>query len=70
LRFRRHLPLLALFLPVRLAAQVCWRLASRAAPEPLEAVRERLHDAPVVREHELRSAIQLSTRMVRYAAAS
>jgi MerR family transcriptional regulator, light-induced transcriptional regulator len=55
---------------VRLAAQVCWRLASRAAPEPLEAVRERLHDAPVVREHELRSAIQLSTRMVRYAAAS
>ena len=59
-RSRRH--------AVRLAAQVCWRLASQAAPEPLADLRERLHDAPVAREHELRSAIQLSTRMVRYAA--
>jgi MerR family transcriptional regulator, light-induced transcriptional regulator len=52
---------------VRLAAQVCWRLASQAAPEPLADLRERLFDAPVTREHELRSAVQLSTRMVRYA---
>jgi MerR family transcriptional regulator, light-induced transcriptional regulator len=52
---------------VRLAAQVCWRLASQAAPELLADLGDRLHDAPVPREHELRSAIQLSTRMVRYA---
>jgi MerR family transcriptional regulator, light-induced transcriptional regulator len=55
---------------VRLAAQVCWRLASQSAPEPLAELRERLFDAPVTREHELRSAVQLSTRMVRYATAS
>jgi DNA-binding transcriptional MerR regulator len=55
---------------VRLAAQVCWRLASQAAPEPLADLRERLYDAPIAREHELRSATQLSTRMVRYAVAS
>lgn len=55
---------------VRLAAQVCWRLASQAAPELLADLRERLYDAPVAREHELRSAIQLSTRMVRYGVAS
>jgi len=54
---------------VRLAAQVCWRLASKAAPGPLADLRERLYDAPVAREHELRSAIELSTRMVRYATA-
>ena len=53
---------------VRLAAQVCWELASRAAPDLAVDLRARLHDAPVTREHELRSAIQLSTRMVRYAA--
>ena len=55
---------------VRLAAQVCWRLASQAAPELLADLRERLYDAPVSREHELRSATQLSTRMVRYATES
>jgi MerR family transcriptional regulator, light-induced transcriptional regulator len=55
---------------VRLAAQVCWRLASRTAPGPVADLRERLYDAPVTREHELRSAIQLSTRMVRYATVS
>ncbi len=55
---------------VRLAAQVCWRLASQAAPDVLDDLRERLYDAPVAREHELRSAVQLSTRMVRYATAS
>jgi DNA-binding transcriptional MerR regulator len=55
---------------VRLAAQVCLRLAAAAAPELLEGFDERLDSTPVAREHELRSAIQLSTRMVRYAAAS
>jgi MerR family transcriptional regulator, light-induced transcriptional regulator len=55
---------------VRLAAQVCLRLAATAAPELVEDLAERLDSTPVAREHELRSAIQLSTRMVRYAAAS
>ena len=55
---------------VRLAAQVCWRLASQAASDGLADLRERLYDAPVTREHELRSAVQLSTRMVRYAVES
>ncbi len=55
---------------VRLAAQVCWRLGADAAPGRLDDLRERLYDAPVPRENELRSAIQLSTRMVRYATAS
>jgi len=55
---------------VRLAAQVCWRLAAETAPGLLADLRERLYDAPVTREHELRSALQLSTRMVRYATAS
>jgi MerR family transcriptional regulator, light-induced transcriptional regulator len=55
---------------VRLAAQVCWRLAAQAAPGLLADLRERLYDAPVTREHELRSAVQLSTRMVRYATSS
>jgi DNA-binding transcriptional MerR regulator len=55
---------------VRLAAQACWRLASASAPDLLEDLRDRLYDAPVAREHELRSAIQLSARMVRYATAS
>jgi DICT domain-containing protein len=55
---------------VRLAAQVCWRLATDAAPAQLADLRERLYDAPVAREHELRSAVQLSTRMVRYATTS
>jgi hypothetical protein len=55
---------------VRLAAQVCWRLASRAAPAQLAGLGERLFDAPVAREGELQSAIQLSTRMVRYATSS
>ena len=55
---------------VRLAAQVCWRIASQAAEEPLADLRERLFDAPVTREHELRSAVQLSTRMVSYAVGS
>src|SRR5215472_1499782 len=55
---------------VRLAAQVCWRLASRAAPARLGDLGERLFDAPVAREGELQSAVQLSTRMVRYATAS
>ena len=55
---------------VRLAAQVCLRLASSGAPDLLEDLRERLDATPVAREHELRSAVQLSTRMVRYAAAS
>ncbi len=54
---------------VRLAAQVCWRLASQRAPDAVADLRERLFDAPVTREHELRSAVQLSTRMVRYATA-
>lgn len=55
---------------VRLAAQVCLRLATEAAPELLDGLDERLESTPVAREHELRSAIQLSTRMVQYAAAS
>jgi hypothetical protein len=55
---------------VRLAAQVCLRLARAAAPESLDGLDQRLDSTPVAREHELRSAIQLSTRMVRYAAAS
>jgi hypothetical protein len=55
---------------VRLAAQICWRIASQVAPDQLVDLRERLYDAPVPREHELRSALQLSTRMVRYATAS
>lgn len=55
---------------VRLAAQVCLRLASSSAPDLLEDLHERLGSTPVAREHELRSAIQLSTRMVRYASAS
>ena len=55
---------------VRLAAQVCWRLGAEAAPGVLDNLRERLYDAPVARENELRVAIQLSTRMVRYATAS
>jgi DICT domain-containing protein len=55
---------------VRAAAQVCWQLASQAAPGPLADLPERLYDTPVAREHELRSAIQLSTRMVRYATTS
>ena len=54
---------------VRLAAQVCWRLASQAAPKILDDLGGRLQDAPVAREHEVRSAIQLSTRMVAYATA-
>ncbi|MBV9338566.1 MAG: MerR family transcriptional regulator [Solirubrobacterales bacterium] len=54
---------------VRLAAQVCWRLGAAAAPGALDDLRERLYDAPVARENELRSAIQLSTRMVSYATA-
>jgi MerR family transcriptional regulator, light-induced transcriptional regulator len=52
---------------VRLAAQICWQLASQGAPRLLADLRERLYDAPVAREHELRSALRLSTRMVRYA---
>jgi MerR family transcriptional regulator, light-induced transcriptional regulator len=55
---------------VRLAAQVCGRLISQAAPELVADLRERLYDAPVAREHELRSAVQLSARMVRYAVGS
>lgn len=55
---------------VRLAAQVCWRLASQASPGLLADLHDRLYEAPVTREHELRSALQLSTRMVRYASGS
>ena len=55
---------------VRMAAQVCLRLASSAAPDLVEDLRGRLDGTPVAREHELRSALQLSTRMVRYASAS
>ena len=55
---------------VRLAAQVCWRLGADAAPGVLDDLRARLYDAPVTRENELRSGLQLSTRMVRYATAS
>jgi DNA-binding transcriptional MerR regulator len=55
---------------VRMAAQVCWRLAADAAPGVVDDLRERLYDAPVARENELRSAIRLSTRMVRYATTS
>jgi DICT domain-containing protein len=54
---------------VRLAAQACLRLANAAAPESVAELGQRLDSTPVAREHELRSAIQLSTRMVRYAAA-
>jgi hypothetical protein len=57
-------------LAVRLAAQVCWQLGSQVAPGLLADLRERLYDAPVTREHELRSAVELSTRMVSYATAS
>lgn len=55
---------------VRLAAQVCLRLTSAAVPELREDLHERLDATPVAREHELRSAVQISTRMVRYAADS
>jgi len=55
---------------VRLAARVCWRLASQAAPGLLADLAPRLDDAPVTREHEIRSAVQLSMRMVRYATSS
>jgi DICT domain-containing protein len=55
---------------VRFAAQVCYRLATQAVPDLLPGLRERLYDTPVAREHEIRSAIQLSTRMVRYAVAA
>ncbi len=55
---------------VRLAAQVCWRLASQAAPGLLADLGPRLEDTPVTRDHELRSAVQLSMRMVRYATSS
>jgi len=55
---------------VRVAAQVCLRLAATAAPGAVEDIGARLDSTPVAREHELRSAIQLSTRMVRYATAS
>ncbi|HTP19180.1 MAG TPA: DICT sensory domain-containing protein [Solirubrobacteraceae bacterium] len=55
---------------VRLASQVCLGLASTAAPGLLEDIEHRLDATPVAREHELRSAIQLSTRMVRYATTS
>lgn len=56
--------------PVRLAAQVCLRLATASAPDLAEDLAQRLDSTPVAREHELGSAIQLSARMVRYAAAS
>jgi hypothetical protein len=55
---------------VRLAAQVCLRLASSTAPDLRDELGERLDETPVAREHELRTALQLSTRMVRYASAS
>jgi DICT domain-containing protein len=55
---------------VRLAAQVCWRLASQTAADAVADLRERLYDTPVIREHELRTAVQLSTRMVSYAVGS
>ena len=49
---------------VRLAAQVCLRLTSAAMPDLREDLHERLDATPVAREHELRSAVQISTRMV------
>jgi DNA-binding transcriptional MerR regulator len=55
---------------VRLAAQVCWQFAVNATGDRLTDLHERLYETPVAREHELRSAIQLSTRMVRYATGS
>jgi DNA-binding transcriptional MerR regulator len=55
---------------VRLAAQVCLRLAAAGAPARLDGLDERLDSTPVAREQELRSAIQLSTRMVQYAASA
>jgi DICT domain-containing protein len=55
---------------VRLAAQVCVGLADAIAPRLVKDLGQRLESAPVAREHELRSAIQLSTRMVRYGTAS
>jgi DNA-binding transcriptional MerR regulator len=55
---------------VRLAAQVCLRLVAAGAPDVAEGIGARLDSTPVAREHELRSAIQVSTRMVRYATAS
>jgi MerR family transcriptional regulator, light-induced transcriptional regulator len=55
---------------VRVAAQVCLRLVAGGAPDVADDLRNRLDSTPVAREHELRSATQLSTRMVRYATAS
>jgi MerR family transcriptional regulator, light-induced transcriptional regulator len=55
---------------VRLAAQVCWRLATQAGSTLVPDLRERLYDTPLASELELRSAVQLSTRMVRYAVAA
>jgi DNA-binding transcriptional MerR regulator len=55
---------------VRAAAQVCLRLAAAGAADVVEDLTGQLESTPVAREHELRSAIQLSTRMVRYATAS
>jgi hypothetical protein len=45
-------------------------VAAAGAPDVVADIGERLDSTPVAREHELRSAIQLSTRMVRYATAS
>ncbi len=55
---------------VRVAAQVCLRLAGAGAPDVVADLTDRLDSTPVARENELRSALQLSTRMVRYATAS
>jgi len=55
---------------VRVAAHACLRLATAAAPELVADLGRGLDSTPVAREHELRAAIQVSTRMVRYAAAS
>jgi DICT domain-containing protein len=54
-------------LPVREAARVCCELTARSAPELVAGLGERLLDPiPAVRD-EVRTAVELTTRMVRYA---
>jgi DICT domain-containing protein len=53
--------------PVREAARVCCELAARQAPELVADVLERLEDPVPPTRDDLRTAVELTTRMVRYA---
>jgi MerR family transcriptional regulator, light-induced transcriptional regulator len=52
---------------VRHAARIGADLASRADPELVAGIRERLADTPAVDESDLRNAVWLASRMVHYA---